>query len=112
MLGMEFHLAVFHSVERATANTDLGSKFDAYGIEQLTGETVVRTGSRGMLWLEPLVEVETSLGRVGYGPVTPADVAVPRGFVVEVVATGLTFPTGVAIDAAGRVDGTESGYLR
>ncbi len=37
--------------------------------------TVVRTGTRGMLWLEPLVEVDTSSGRVAYGPVTAADVA-------------------------------------
>jgi formate dehydrogenase iron-sulfur subunit len=35
---------------------------------------LVRNGSRGMLWLEPLVEVETEAGRVGYGPVTPDDV--------------------------------------
>ncbi|MEV0798166.1 NADH-ubiquinone oxidoreductase-F iron-sulfur binding region domain-containing protein [Kribbella sp. NPDC050281] len=35
---------------------------------------VVRNGSRGMLWLEPLVEVETVEGRVGYGPVAPEDV--------------------------------------
>jgi formate dehydrogenase iron-sulfur subunit len=35
---------------------------------------LVRNGSRGMLWLEPLLEVETPAGRVGYGPVTPADV--------------------------------------
>jgi formate dehydrogenase iron-sulfur subunit len=35
---------------------------------------VVRTGSRGMLWLEPLVEVETAVGRVGYGPVAPEEV--------------------------------------
>jgi len=31
---------------------------------------IVRNGSRGMYWLEPLVEVETPDGRVGYGPVT------------------------------------------
>lgn len=36
---------------------------------------VVRTGSRGLHWLEPLVEVATPAGRVGYGPVTPADAA-------------------------------------
>jgi formate dehydrogenase iron-sulfur subunit len=35
---------------------------------------IVRNGSRGMLWLEPLVEVETSKGRVAYGPVKPEDV--------------------------------------
>ncbi len=36
---------------------------------------IVRTGSRGILWLEPLVEVETSIGRCAYGPVAPRDVA-------------------------------------
>ncbi|WP_247196521.1 NADH-quinone oxidoreductase subunit NuoF [Streptomyces sp. GESEQ-35] len=35
---------------------------------------VVRNGSRGMLWLEPMVEVVTPQGRVGYGPVAPEDV--------------------------------------
>ena len=35
---------------------------------------LVRTGTRGMIWLEPLMEVETQAGRIGYGPVTPADV--------------------------------------
>ena len=37
--------------------------------------TLVRTGSRGMIWLEPLLEVETPEGRMAYGPMTPADVA-------------------------------------
>ena len=36
---------------------------------------LVRNGSRGMLWLEPLVEVETEAGRVAYGPVQSADVS-------------------------------------
>ena len=36
---------------------------------------IVRTGSRGMFWLEPLVEVETPAGRIAYGPVEPGDVA-------------------------------------
>jgi formate dehydrogenase iron-sulfur subunit len=31
-------------------------------------------GSRGLYWLEPLVEVATPHGRIAYGPVTPADV--------------------------------------
>lgn len=35
---------------------------------------VVRNGSRGLLWLEPLVEVETPAGRVAYGPVRTEDV--------------------------------------
>ncbi len=35
---------------------------------------IVRTGSRGMYWLEPLIEVETPEGRVGYGPVKASKV--------------------------------------
>ena len=35
---------------------------------------IVRNGSRGMFWLEPLVEVETSKGRIAYGPVEAKDV--------------------------------------
>lgn len=31
---------------------------------------LVRNGSRGMVWLEPLVEVATPQGRIAYGPVT------------------------------------------
>ncbi len=36
---------------------------------------IVRTGSRGLFWLEPLVEVETPAGRIGFGPVAVKDVA-------------------------------------
>ena len=36
---------------------------------------IVRNGSRGLLWLEPLVEVETPQGRIGYGNVAAKDVA-------------------------------------
>ncbi|MGW8307624.1 MAG: formate dehydrogenase beta subunit [Achromobacter pulmonis] len=35
---------------------------------------VVRNGSRGLLWLEPLVEIATPEGRLAYGPVQPEDV--------------------------------------
>ena len=35
---------------------------------------LVRNGSRGMFWLETLVEVATPQGRVAYGPVEPDDV--------------------------------------
>ncbi len=36
---------------------------------------LVRNGSRGMFWLEPLVEVATAEGRIAYGPVKVGDVA-------------------------------------
>jgi formate dehydrogenase iron-sulfur subunit len=35
---------------------------------------IVRNGSRGLFWLEPLVEVETSKGRIAYGPVSAGEV--------------------------------------
>ena len=35
---------------------------------------LIRNGSRGMFWLEPLVEVQTSKGRVAYGPVQVSDI--------------------------------------
>jgi formate dehydrogenase iron-sulfur subunit len=35
---------------------------------------IVRNGSRGLFWLEPLVEVVSPAGRMAYGPVQAADV--------------------------------------
>lgn len=37
--------------------------------------TIIRNGSRGMYWLEPMVEVATPTGRVAYGPVKSSDVS-------------------------------------
>ena len=36
---------------------------------------IVRNGSRGLFWLETLVEVATPAGRIAYGPVEPGDVS-------------------------------------
>ncbi|HEX3864015.1 MAG TPA: NADH-quinone oxidoreductase subunit NuoF [Stellaceae bacterium] len=36
---------------------------------------IVRTGSRGLFWLEPMIEVATPGGRIAYGPVKAGDVA-------------------------------------
>lgn len=35
---------------------------------------LIRNGSRGLFWLEPMVEVATEKGRVAYAPVLPKDV--------------------------------------
>jgi formate dehydrogenase iron-sulfur subunit len=42
--------------------------------ERGTTARIVRNGSRGLYWLEPMVEVQTENGRVAYGPVKPSDV--------------------------------------
>lgn len=36
---------------------------------------IIRNGTRGMIWLEPLIEVDRGQGREAYGPVAPGDVA-------------------------------------
>jgi formate dehydrogenase iron-sulfur subunit len=55
-----------------TAALALGA--DAVAAELSEHATVVRNGSRGLFWLEPLVEVETAAGRIAYGPVSIEDV--------------------------------------
>jgi formate dehydrogenase iron-sulfur subunit len=35
---------------------------------------LIRNGSRGLYWLEPLVEIETERGRIAYGPVSETDI--------------------------------------
>ena len=62
-----------------SASLSLGAEDVAESIARSAAERghdvrIVRNGSRGMFWLEPLVEVETPQGRVAYGPVTPDDV--------------------------------------
>jgi formate dehydrogenase iron-sulfur subunit len=63
-------------VPRDSAARSVGADEVAERIAAVAGDRarVVRTGSRGMLWLEPLVEVETERGRVAYGPVAPHEV--------------------------------------
>jgi len=46
----------------------------AEGVARGVDVQIVRNGSRGMVWLEPLVEVATDAGRVGFGPMTLSDV--------------------------------------
>ncbi|WP_136255630.1 formate dehydrogenase beta subunit [Onishia niordana] len=66
-------------VPRDTTALSLGADAVAERLEREADNrglelTVVRNGSRGLAWLEPLVEVETPAGRVAYGPVAPTDV--------------------------------------
>jgi formate dehydrogenase iron-sulfur subunit len=51
---------------------------------------IVRTGSRGMFWLEPLVEADTPAGRIAFGPVAPEDAA----SVLDAVAARTPHPLG------------------
>jgi formate dehydrogenase iron-sulfur subunit len=71
--------AVTVFVPRDTTALSLGADAVADEIARLAAERrtpvgIVRSGSRGLFWLEPLVEVQTAAGRVAYGPVRPEDV--------------------------------------
>ncbi|OHC57693.1 MAG: formate dehydrogenase [Rhodobacterales bacterium RIFCSPHIGHO2_02_FULL_62_130] len=53
--------------------------------------TIVRNGSRGMVWLEPMAEVETTAGRLAFGPLTLSDVPALLGdLAAHPKALGLT----------------------
>ena len=60
-------------VSADSAATSVGADEVAEALAE-AGITVRRNGSRGMLWLEPLVEVETDGGRVGYANVAAGDI--------------------------------------
>lgn len=47
---------------------------------------LIRNGSRGLFWLEPLVEIETPTGRMAYGPVNVSDV--PGLFAADFLSGG------------------------
>jgi len=51
----------------------LATALQAQAAEQGLALTLVRNGSRGLFWLEPLIELQTPAGRVAHGPVTLAD---------------------------------------
>jgi formate dehydrogenase iron-sulfur subunit len=56
------------SAARSMGADEVAAALAAAGME------IVRNGSRGLLFLEPLVEVETPEGRIAYGPVAAEDV--------------------------------------
>ncbi|MDZ7905763.1 MAG: NADH-ubiquinone oxidoreductase-F iron-sulfur binding region domain-containing protein [Cypionkella sp.] len=54
---------------------DIAAAITAHAAKTGVDVQIIRNGSRGMVWAEPLVEVETDGGRIGFGPMSPADVA-------------------------------------
>lgn len=53
---------------------DVASAIAAKASKSGSDVKIVRNGSFGMYWLEPMVEVETPRGRVAYGPVSTGDI--------------------------------------
>jgi formate dehydrogenase iron-sulfur subunit len=71
-------ITVFVPCDSAARSVGADGVAEAIGTEAARRKRsvrVLRNGSRGLLWLEPMVEVETAKGRVAYGPVSAEDVA-------------------------------------
>jgi formate dehydrogenase iron-sulfur subunit len=54
---------------------ELVTAFEAQAEKRKLAIEIIRPGSRGLLWLEPMIEVATPKGRVAFGPVEEKDVA-------------------------------------
>ncbi|WP_294924047.1 formate dehydrogenase beta subunit [uncultured Paracoccus sp.] len=74
---------------RALGADEVASALEAALQDQGVGARIIRNGTRGMIWLEPLVEVERDGIRHGFGPVTPEDVP---ALVAALAAGGLDHP--------------------
>ena len=66
-------------VSRDAGAVAVGADEVALALEQAAAKRgiaieIVRTGSRGLYWLEPMIEIATPQGRLAFGPVTTTDV--------------------------------------
>jgi formate dehydrogenase iron-sulfur subunit len=59
----------------AVGADDVAAAIAIAAVRSGTSVEIVRNGSRGLHWLEPMVEVATAQGRIAYGPVGVSDAA-------------------------------------
>ena len=52
----------------AVGADEVAAALEAAAVRRNVALDIVRTGSRGLLWLEPMVEVATEQGRIASGP--------------------------------------------
>jgi formate dehydrogenase iron-sulfur subunit len=75
-------------IPRDSSALSLGAENVASILKDLLSDknvSIVRNGSRGLYWLEPMIEVATPAGRVAYGPVAAQDV---EGLLEQGLLTG------------------------
>jgi len=63
------------SAALAVGADEVAAVLSAQAAQRGLAVELVRNSSRGLFWLETLIEVQTPQGRVAYGPVAPEDVA-------------------------------------
>ena len=88
-------MRLFLSVDaaaKALGSEKLAAALVAEAVRRGVDLELVRVGSRGMVWLEPLLEVDTPAGRMAFGPVAAGDVVglFDAGFGAHPKALGLT----------------------
>lgn len=59
----------------AVGADEIATAFEQVATKRGLPVEIIRTGSRGLCWLEPMVEVATLKGRIAYGPLGAEDVA-------------------------------------
>ncbi|PNQ91985.1 formate dehydrogenase [Pseudomonas gingeri NCPPB 3146 = LMG 5327] len=62
------------SLARAVGADEVAAALAAQARERHLPQELHRTSSRGLYWLEPLLEIDSPQGRIGFGPLTAADV--------------------------------------
>ncbi|VVP56298.1 formate dehydrogenase beta subunit [Pseudomonas fluorescens] len=62
------------SLARAVGAEEVAAALITHARGRVVPLELQRTSSRGLYWLEPLLEVDTPQGRIGFGPLTAADV--------------------------------------
>ena len=62
------------SLARAVGADEVAVALAAQARERNLPLDLQRTSSRGLYWLEPLLEMDSPQGRIGFGPLTAADV--------------------------------------
>ncbi|MBV1698608.1 MAG: NADH-quinone oxidoreductase subunit NuoF [Hyphomicrobiales bacterium] len=72
MTSLRLHIPI-DAAALAVGAEDVARAIESAAARHKVAVEIVRNGSRGLYWLEPMVEVETPAGRIAYGPVTAAD---------------------------------------
>ena len=67
--------APLDAASKALGADEVAAAVQAEAARRGVAVELVRNGSRGMVWLEPLVEVVTDAGRMAFGPMAVGDVA-------------------------------------
>ena len=97
------------SSARAMGADDVADAITAEAAAQNVSVQIIRNGSRGLAWLEPLVEVETAKGRIAFGPVEAADA---KALVKSGFKEGLTYVRNDYGENAGNVSADEVKKMR